>query len=239
MGASNQELRQLRRNSVSMVFQHFGLLAHRRVIDNVAFGLEIQGVPKAERLAKSREILSVVGLEDVENSFPDQLSGGMQQRVGVARAFVGNPLVMLYDEPFSALDPLIRRDMQDEVMRLQKETGKTMVFITHDLPEALRLGDRIAIMRDGADRPARHGRGARRLARRRLRRELRPRHPAQPRAHAALDHARRPARAKRAGPRSTCDDDQGRHSGDRGRASCPCRPSRTARSSASSTALRL
>jgi glycine betaine/proline transport system ATP-binding protein len=149
MGASNQELRQLRRNSVSMVFQHFGLLAHRRVIDNVAFGLEIQGVPKAERLAKSREILSVVGLEDVENSFPDQLSGGMQQRVGVARAFVGNPLVMLYDEPFSALDPLIRRDMQDEVMRLQQETGKTMVFITHDLPEALRLGDRIAIMRDG------------------------------------------------------------------------------------------
>ena len=149
MGASNQQLRQLRRNSVSMVFQHFGLLAHRRVIDNVAFGLEIQGVPKAERLAKSREILSVVGLEDVENSFPDQLSGGMQQRVGVARAFVGNPAVMLYDEPFSALDPLIRRDMQDEVMRLQKETGKTMVFITHDLPEALRLGDRIAIMRDG------------------------------------------------------------------------------------------
>jgi glycine betaine/proline transport system ATP-binding protein len=149
MGASNEQLRQLRRNSVSMVFQHFGLLAHRRVIDNVAFGLEIKGVPKAERLAKSREILSVVGLEDVENSFPDQLSGGMQQRVGVARAFVGNPAVMLYDEPFSALDPLIRRDMQDEVMRLQKETGKTMVFITHDLPEALRLGDRIAIMRDG------------------------------------------------------------------------------------------
>ncbi len=132
-----------------MVFQHFGLLAHRRVIDNVAFGLEIQGVPKAERLAKSREILRVVGLEDVENSFPDQLSGGMQQRVGVARAFVSNPAVMLYDEPFSALDPLIRRDMQDEVMRLQRETGKTMVFITHDLPEALRLGDRIAIMRDG------------------------------------------------------------------------------------------
>ena len=89
----------------------------------------------------------------------------MQQRVGVARAFVGNPTVMLYDEPFSALDPLIRRDMQDEVMRLQDETGKTMVFITHDLPEALRLGDRIAIMRDGRDRPARHGGGARRLAR--------------------------------------------------------------------------
>ncbi len=95
-------------------------------------------------------MLRLVGLEDVENSFPDQLSGGMQQRVGVARAFVGDPKVMLYDEPFSALDPLIRRDMQDEVIRLQHETGKTMVFITHDLPEALRLGDRIAIMRDGA-----------------------------------------------------------------------------------------
>jgi len=149
LGANAEQLRQLRRHSVSMIFQHFGLLAHRRVIDNVAFGLEIQGVPKAERLAKAREILDVVGLEDVESSFPDQLSGGMQQRVGVARAFVGNPLVMLYDEPFSALDPLIRRDMQDEVMRLQQETGKTMIFITHDLPEALRLGDRIAIMRDG------------------------------------------------------------------------------------------
>ena len=95
-------------------------------------------------------MLALVGLEDVASSFPDQLSGGMQQRVGVARAFAGDPKVMLYDEPFSALDPLIRRDMQDEVMRLQHETGKTMVFITHDLPEALRLGDRIAIMRDGA-----------------------------------------------------------------------------------------
>jgi glycine betaine/proline transport system ATP-binding protein len=95
-------------------------------------------------------MLRLVGLEDVENAFPDQLSGGMQQRVGVARAFVVDPEVMLYDEPFSALDPLIRRDMQDEVIRLQHETGKTMVFITHDLPEALRLGDRIAIMRDGA-----------------------------------------------------------------------------------------
>ena len=147
--ASASELRALRRNSVSMIFQHFGLLAHRRVIDNVAFGLEIRGVPKQERLEKARAVLSVVGLEDVADSFPDQLSGGMQQRVGVARAFVGDPKVMLYDEPFSALDPLIRRDMQDEVMRLQKETGKTMVFITHDLPEALRLGDRIAIMRDG------------------------------------------------------------------------------------------
>ena len=149
-GASQAELRALRRNTVSMVFQHFGLLAHRRVIDNVAFGLEIQGMGKSERHARAREILQLVGLEDVESSFPDQLSGGMQQRVGVARAFAVNPQVMLYDEPFSALDPLIRRDMQDEVCRLQMEIGTTMVFITHDLPEALRLGDRIAIMRDGA-----------------------------------------------------------------------------------------
>ena len=133
-----------------MVFQHFGLLAHRRVIDNVAFGLEIQGVSKAERLARAGEVLTLVGLEDAANQFPDQLSGGMQQRVGLARAFAVDPALMLYDEPFSALDPLIRRDMQDEVCRLQVETGKTMLFITHDLPEALRLGDRIAIMRDGA-----------------------------------------------------------------------------------------
>jgi glycine betaine/proline transport system ATP-binding protein len=150
MEADRAELRALRRHSVSMVFQHFGLLAHRRVIDNVAFGLEVQGVGKSERHARAHEVLQLVGLEDVANQFPDQLSGGMQQRVGVARAFAANPEVMLYDEPFSALDPLIRRDMQDEIMRLQREIGKTTMFITHDLPEALRLGDRIAIMRDGA-----------------------------------------------------------------------------------------
>jgi glycine betaine/proline transport system ATP-binding protein len=149
MGADPKQLRELRRHSVSMVFQHFGLLAHRRVIDNVAFGLEIQGMGKSERLARASDMLRLVGLEDAANQFPDQLSGGMQQRVGVARAFAVDPKVMLYDEPFSALDPLIRRDMQDEVCRLQEETGKTMIFITHDLPEALRLGDRIAIMRDG------------------------------------------------------------------------------------------
>jgi glycine betaine/proline transport system ATP-binding protein len=148
--ASTAELREMRRHTSAMVFQHFGLLAHRRVIDNVAFGLEIQGMSKAERRARARDVLRLVGLEDAANQFPDQLSGGMQQRVGVARAFAVDPKVMLYDEPFSALDPLIRRDMQDEVIRLQQETGKTMVFITHDLPEALRLGDRIAIMRDGA-----------------------------------------------------------------------------------------
>src|SRR5438270_3048539 len=148
--ASADGLRQLRRHTSAMVFQHFGLLAHRRVIDNVAFGLEIQGVSKAERHERAEKVLKLVGLEDSANQFPDQLSGGMQQRVGLARAFAVDPKVMLYDEPFSALDPLIRRDMQDEVIRLQRETGKTMVFITHDLPEALRLGDRIAIMRDGA-----------------------------------------------------------------------------------------
>ena len=149
-GAGAAELRELRRNDVSMIFQHFGLLAHRRVVDNVAFGLELKGVAKAERLDRARRMLRLVGLDDAADQFPDQLSGGMQQRVGVARAFASDPKVMLYDEPFSALDPLIRRDMQDEVMRLQSETGKTMVFITHDLAEALRLGDRIAIMRDGA-----------------------------------------------------------------------------------------
>jgi glycine betaine/proline transport system ATP-binding protein len=146
---SPTELRELRRHTVSMVFQHFGLLAHRTVVENVAFGLEVRGVPKHERLDRARGVLSLVGLEDVEHQYPDQLSGGMQQRVGLARAFCVDPKVMLYDEPFSALDPLIRRDMQDEVLRLQVETEKTMIFITHDLTEALRLGDRIAIMRNG------------------------------------------------------------------------------------------
>ena len=148
--ADGSGLRDLHHQDVSMIFQHFGLLARRRVVDNVAFGLEIQGVSKAKRMARAEEVLKLVGLEDVQHSFPDQLSGGMRRRVGVARAFAGDPKVMLFDEPFSALDPLMRRDMQDEVARLQVETGKTMVFITHDLPEALRLGDRIAIMRDGA-----------------------------------------------------------------------------------------
>jgi glycine betaine/proline transport system ATP-binding protein len=147
--ASHDELLQLRRHTSSMVFQHFGLLAHRTVLDNAAFGLEVQGMSKAERHARAGEVLKLVGLEDSASQFPSELSGGMQQRVGLARAFAVDPKVLLYDEPFSALDPLIRRDMQDEVIRLQQETGKTTVFITHDLPEALRLGDRIAIMRDG------------------------------------------------------------------------------------------
>ena len=147
--ADRDALLQLRRHTSSMVFQHFGLLAHRTVLDNAAFGLEVQGVSKSERHERAGRVLKLVGLEDAANQFPNELSGGMQQRVGLARAFAVDPKVMLYDEPFSALDPLIRRDMQDEVIRLQHETGKTMVFITHDLPEALRLGDRIAIMRDG------------------------------------------------------------------------------------------
>ncbi len=149
IAANRQRLRELRRHRVAMVFQNFGLLPHRRVVDNVAYGLEIQGVGKAERHRRAGEIIALVGLEGNEGCYPDELSGGMQQRVGLARALAVDPAVLLFDEPFSALDPLIRRDMQNEVIRLHHEVGKTMVFITHDLQEALKLGDRIAIMRDG------------------------------------------------------------------------------------------
>ncbi len=149
VAASRARLRELRRHRVAMVFQNFGLLPHRRVIDNVAYGLEIQGVGKAERRRRAGEIISLVGLDGNDDCYPDELSGGMQQRVGLARALAVDPAVLLFDEPFSALDPLIRRDMQSEVIRLHREVGKTMVFITHDLNEALKLGDRIAIMRDG------------------------------------------------------------------------------------------
>ena len=145
-----KRLRELRRHGVAMVFQHFGLLPHRQVVDNIAYGLEIQGVGRAERQRRATEVLSLVGLDGHEHQYPDQLSGGMQQRVGLARALATDPAVLLFDEPFSALDPLIRRDMQAEVRRLHAEVGKTMVFITHDLAEALSLGDRIAVMRDGA-----------------------------------------------------------------------------------------
>lgn len=147
--ASESELRDLRRHTVSMVFQHFGLLPHRQVIDNVAYGLEVRGLRKAERRAKAMELVDLVGLAGYERSYPDQLSGGMQQRVGLARALANDPAILLFDEPFSALDPLIRRDMQNEVARLQADLQKTAVFITHDLQEALKLGDRILIMRDG------------------------------------------------------------------------------------------
>ncbi|MFJ7203625.1 glycine betaine/L-proline ABC transporter ATP-binding protein [Streptomyces sp. NPDC098789] len=142
-------LRDLRRHRAAMVFQHFGLLPHRTVLDNIAYGLEIQGVGRAERRAKAAEMTVKVGLEGLEERRPDELSGGQQQRVGLARALAADPEVLLFDEPFSALDPLIRREMQEEVGRLHQEEGRTMVFITHDLSEALRLGDRIALMRDG------------------------------------------------------------------------------------------
>ncbi|MFC4069526.1 quaternary amine ABC transporter ATP-binding protein [Actinoplanes subglobosus] len=149
LGAGKRRLRELRRHKFSMVFQNFGLLPYRQVVDNVAYGLEIRGATKTQRLRRAREVIELVGLEGYEHSYPDQLSGGMQQRVGLARALAVDPDVLYFDEPFSALDPLIRRDMQNEVIRLHREVGKTMVFITHDLSEALRLGDRILIMRDG------------------------------------------------------------------------------------------
>ncbi|MFE7905539.1 quaternary amine ABC transporter ATP-binding protein [Streptomyces albogriseolus] len=142
-------LRELRRHRAAMVFQHFGLLPHRTVLDNVAYGLEIQGMGRAARREKAAEVVAKVGLAGMEQRRPAQLSGGQRQRVGLARALAVDPEVLLFDEPFSALDPLIRRDMQDEVARLHREEGRTMVFITHDLQEALRLGDRIALMRDG------------------------------------------------------------------------------------------
>jgi glycine betaine/proline transport system ATP-binding protein len=146
---SDKDLLETRRRKVSMVFQHFGLLPHRKVIDNIAFGLEVRGEAKSDRRNRAQEMVDLVGLSGYENNFPDQLSGGMQQRVGLARALAADPDLLMFDEPFSALDPLIRRDMQNEVIRLHEEVGKTMVFITHDLAEALKLGDRILIMRDG------------------------------------------------------------------------------------------
>jgi glycine betaine/proline transport system ATP-binding protein len=145
-----KRLRELRKTRFSMVFQHFGLLPHRKVIDNIAYSLEINGVKKAQRHERANQVIDLVGLQGYANAYPEQLSGGMQQRVGLARALAVDPKVLFLDEPFSALDPLIRRDMQAEVIRLHHELGKTMVFITHDLAEAVKLGDRIAIMRDGA-----------------------------------------------------------------------------------------
>ncbi|MFF2269706.1 glycine betaine/L-proline ABC transporter ATP-binding protein [Cellulosimicrobium cellulans] len=144
-----KQLRSLRRSSVSMVFQHFALLPHRTVLDNAAYPLEIQGVGKAERREKARTALDLVGLGGWEDSLPSQLSGGMRQRVGLARALAADTDVLLMDEAFSALDPLIRREMQEQLLDLQQRLGKTIVFITHDLNEAMHLGDRIAVMRDG------------------------------------------------------------------------------------------
>jgi glycine betaine/proline transport system ATP-binding protein len=147
--ASAKELRDIRRSSISMVFQHFALLPHRTVIDNAAYALEIQGVDAAERRERARTILEKVSLGDRAEAMPDELSGGMRQRVGLARALTAETDILLMDEAFSALDPLIRREMQEQLIELQQELGKTIIFITHDLNEAMFLGDRIAVMRDG------------------------------------------------------------------------------------------
>ncbi|MCC6082319.1 quaternary amine ABC transporter ATP-binding protein [Bacillus thuringiensis] len=144
-----EELRRVRRTKMSMVFQKFALFPHRTVIQNVAYGLEIQGVSVEEREKKALESLQLVGLDHHKDNYPSQLSGGMQQRVGIARALTNNPDVLLMDESFSALDPLIRKEMQDELLELQDKMEKTIIFITHDLDEALRIGDRIALMKDG------------------------------------------------------------------------------------------
>ncbi len=146
---SSQRLREIRRGKVSMVFQHFALFPHKTVIDNVAYGLKIKGIGADERRGKALEALAQVGLEARADSYPEELSGGMQQRVGLARGLAAEPEILLMDEPFGALDPLIRRDMQDELLELQRTLKKTIIFITHDLNEALILGSRIAIMRNG------------------------------------------------------------------------------------------
>ena len=144
-----KELLEFRRNKISMVFQSFGLMSHRDVMGNVAYGLEVRGMGKAEREQKAMEVISMVGLEGWEHQSCGQLSGGMRQRVGIARALANDPEVLLMDEPFSALDPLVRRDMQFELLQIQRKLQKTVIFITHDMDEAFKLGDTVAIMRDG------------------------------------------------------------------------------------------
>ncbi|MFW6641573.1 quaternary amine ABC transporter ATP-binding protein [Nocardiopsis algeriensis] len=148
-GLSRKELLKLRGERISMVFQHFALLPHRTVLENAAYGLELRGLSRGERAEKARETLGLVGLAGWEDKYPHQLSGGMQQRVGLARALAADTDIVLMDEAFSALDPLIRRDMQTQLLELQASLGKTIVFITHDLNEAMRLGDRICVLRDG------------------------------------------------------------------------------------------
>ena len=146
---SRNSLLDLRRNKMSMVFQHFGLFPHRTVLENISYGLEIRGEKKQDRLDKSMDSLNLVGLKGWHNNYPRELSGGMQQRVGLARAMAVEPEILIFDEPFSALDPLIRREMQDELLDIQKKLQRTMVFITHDFLEAIKMGDHIAIMKDG------------------------------------------------------------------------------------------
>ena len=149
LALGEKELERFRRERISMVFQRFGLFPHRSVIDNVAYGLKVQGLARAQRLERAREWIDTVGLSGYENQYPSQLSGGQQQRVGLARALCTDSDILLMDEAFSALDPLIRSEMQDQLIELQEKLHKTIIFITHDLDEALRLGDRIAILRDG------------------------------------------------------------------------------------------
>ena len=144
-----KELIQYRRNKISMVFQNFGLMSHRTVLGNIEFGLEVKGMSKEIRHKKCLEMIEMVGLTNLENQPISSLSGGMKQRVGIARALVNEPEILLMDEPFSALDPLVRKDMQFELLTIQRKLGKTIIFITHDINEAFKLGDRIAIMRDG------------------------------------------------------------------------------------------
>ena len=146
---NEEELRDVRRHKLNMVFQNFGLFPHRTILENTEFGLEVRGVDKEERTRLAEQALDNAGLLSFKDQYPDQLSGGMQQRVGLARALANNPDILLMDEAFSALDPLIRREMQDELLDLQAEHERTIIFITHDLNEALRIGDRIAIMADG------------------------------------------------------------------------------------------
>jgi len=149
MQLKSKDLQDFRRNKMSMVFQRFGLMPHRTVLDNIGYGLQVQGVKKAERKKSATQWLETVGLDGYANQYPRQLSGGQQQRVGLARALCTDADILLMDEAFSALDPLIRSEMQDQLIELQEKLHKTIVFITHDLDEALRLGDRIAILRDG------------------------------------------------------------------------------------------
>jgi len=149
LGVSDAELIEIRRRKMGMVFQHFALLPNRDVLGNVGFPLQVQGVSRAEREKRAREMISLVGLEGREAYFPDELSGGQQQRVGIARSLASDPTLWFLDEPFSALDPLIRADLQDELLRLQSQLSKTVIFITHDLDEAIKIADRIAIMEQG------------------------------------------------------------------------------------------
>ncbi len=149
MHYNDAQLTELRRYRMSMVFQHFGLFPHRKVIDNISFGLEIRGMNKKDRKTRAMEVLDKVGLQGWADHYPRELSGGMQQRVGLARAMAVDPEILIFDEPFSALDPLIRREMQDELLNIQAEVHKTMIFITHDFLEAIKMGDHIAIMKDG------------------------------------------------------------------------------------------